>query len=65
MPFKSKAQMKKAFATGGFGGKIDPQEWAGATPNAKKLPERVKPKSRKKKNAKRRDDRALVNHLLN
>ena len=48
MPFKSKAQMRK------FGqlvkeGKISKgtfQEWADATPNPKKLPERVKPKKK-------------------
>ncbi len=37
MPFKSKLQMKAAFATGGFGGAIDPKEWAKKT-KGKKLP---------------------------
>ena len=38
MPFKSKKQARKAFATGGFGGKIDPKEWADKT-DFKRLPE--------------------------
>ena len=48
MPFASHAQAAKAFATGGFGGKIDPQEWADKT-NFKKLPERIHPKKKIKK----------------
>ena len=47
MPFTSKAQMRKAFATGGFGGAIDPKEWADKT-DTKHLPERAK--GRKKPN---------------
>jgi hypothetical protein len=38
MPFKSKKQARKAFATGGFGGKIDPREWADKT-DFTRLPE--------------------------
>lgn len=45
MPFKSKKQMRAAFATKGFGGKIDPKQWADETPNKKKLPDKVKAKS--------------------
>jgi hypothetical protein len=37
MPFKSKQQSKACFATGGFGGKVDCEEWAHKT-NYKKLP---------------------------
>lgn len=40
MPFKSKAQMKKCFATKGFGGKVDCEEWAKKT-DYSKLPEKV------------------------
>lgn len=46
MPFKSRAQERAAFATGGFGGAINPKEWARKT-NQKKLPERA---GKKKKN---------------
>ena len=40
MPFLSKRQSKKCFATNGFGGKVDCLEWAKKT-NYKKLPNRV------------------------
>ncbi len=40
MPFLSKAQMKKCFVTGGFGGKVDCEEWARQT-DFSSLPERV------------------------
>lgn len=40
MPFLSKAQMKKCFATKGFGGKVDCEEWAKKT-DYSKLPEKV------------------------
>ena len=46
MPFKSKRQARKAFATGGFGGKIDPREWAEKT-DFKRLPERKRGKKSK------------------
>jgi hypothetical protein len=39
MPFKSKAQMKACFATNGFNGKIDCDEWAKDT-NTKSLPDK-------------------------
>lgn len=41
MPFKSKAQMKACFATGGFGGKVKCREWANKTKNVKSLPAKV------------------------
>lgn len=44
MPFKSKAQMKKCFATHGFGGRVDCKEFAHKTRNIKALPNRVKKK---------------------
>lgn len=47
MPFKSKKQARKAFATGGFGGKIDPQEWAEKT-DFKHLPEAARKRKSKK-----------------
>ena len=47
MPFKSKAQERAAFATGGFGGKIDPNEWARKTP--KNIPNKVKKRKKSKK----------------
>lgn len=40
MPFSSKAQMKKCFVTGGFGGRVDCEEWARKT-DFSSLPERV------------------------
>lgn len=42
MPFKSKAQMKKAFS-GGMGKEMQEkaQQWADETPNIDRLPERV------------------------
>lgn len=43
MPFKSKAQSKACFASGGFGGKVDCKEYANKT-NYKKLPKKVKAK---------------------
>lgn len=39
MPFHSKKQSSACFATGGFGGKVDCEEWASKT-NYKKLPKR-------------------------
>jgi hypothetical protein len=39
MPFKSKAQAKACWASGGFGGKVDCEEWAKKT-NFKKIPKR-------------------------
>ena len=48
MPFKSKAQLKK-FGAMVKRGEISKQkfnEWLKATPNVKKLPERVKKKSK-------------------
>lgn len=50
MPFKSKAQERAAFATGGFGGKINPREWAAKTEYAK-LPERLSLRLKKKRKA--------------
>jgi hypothetical protein len=41
MPFKSKQQMKACFATNGFGGKVDCEEWAKDT-NYKSLPKKKK-----------------------
>lgn len=55
MPFTSKAQMRAAFATGGFGGAIDPEEWAAKT-KGKKLPERIGKGSPS-------EDRELVRHV--
>lgn len=46
MPFKSKNQSAKCFATKGFGGKVDCHEFAKAT-NYKKLPKRVAKKKSK------------------
>jgi len=46
MPFKSKAQSKACFASGGFDGSVDCMKWAKST-QYKKLPARVK-KSKKK-----------------
>lgn len=48
MPFSSKSQSKKCFATHGFGGKVDCNEFAKET-NYKKLPEKAKSKTTKKK----------------
>lgn len=39
MPFKSKKQSSACFATGGFGGKVDCEEWANKT-NYKSLPKK-------------------------
>ena len=51
MPFKSKAQMRKfgAMLSRGEISKKKFDEWAHATKNIKKLPERVKKKKSKKK----------------
>lgn len=51
MPYKSKAQMKKFFAMEDRGElpKGTAEKWAKHTPNIKKLPERKKKGSRKKK----------------
>jgi hypothetical protein len=43
MPFESKQQSKACFATGGFGGSVDCEEWAHKT-NYKKLPHKKKKK---------------------
>ncbi len=42
MPFRSKKQMKACYASNGFNGKVDCDEWAKATPNTKSLPESAK-----------------------
>lgn len=42
MPFRSKAQSDKCFATGGFGGAVDCEEWASKTDYGS-LPERLNP----------------------
>jgi len=42
MPFKSKAQSDKCFATGGFNGAVDCEEWASKTDYGS-LPERLNP----------------------
>ena len=42
MPFKSKAQSDKCFATGGFGGAVDCEEWASQT-DYSSLPQRLNP----------------------
>ena len=46
MPFKSKAQSKACFASGGFDGSVDCMKWAKST-QYKKLPATAK-KSKKK-----------------
>lgn len=46
MPFKSKKQAAKCFATGGFGGKVNCNEFAAKT-NYKKIPKKVKRKKSK------------------
>lgn len=45
MPFKSKAQAKACYASGGFGGKVDCKEYSNKT-NYKKLPNKVKKKKK-------------------
>jgi len=50
MPFRSKAQMRAAFA--GYLGremKAKARQWAKETPNIKALPERVKKRKKKRK----------------
>ena len=47
MPFTSKKQEKKCFATDGFGGKVDCKKWAKMT-NQKSLPTYAPKKSKKK-----------------
>lgn len=42
MPFKSIHQMKACYATNGFNGKVNCDEWAQATKNIKSLPDKVK-----------------------
>lgn len=42
MPFKSKDQWKACFATKGFGGKVDCEEWARKSKKFKKLPRKIK-----------------------
>jgi uncharacterized membrane-anchored protein len=59
MPFKSKAQRRK-FAELLVNGEISPEtyeEWNRET-GSKELPERVKPKAKKKKTAKRKAKKA-------
>jgi len=43
MPFKSKAQSKACFASGGFNGAVNCMKWAKST-HYKKLPSKVKKK---------------------
>lgn len=45
MPFKSKAQQKACYATGGFGGKVGCKKWSAMT-NQKLLPMKVKTKKK-------------------
>lgn len=45
MPFASKKQSKKCFATNGFGGKVACKEWADKT-NYKTLPKKSKKKKK-------------------
>jgi|GEM_PF-3413705 len=40
-PFKSLSQQKACYATGGFGGKVNCEEWSAKT-NQKTLPQRKK-----------------------
>src|SRR5882672_6474833 len=42
MPFKSSAQKLACYATHGFNGKVNCDEWAHATANIKSLPDKVK-----------------------
>lgn len=42
MPFKSQKQWQACFASKGFGGKVDCEEWARKTKKFKKLPKKVK-----------------------
>lgn len=44
MPFKSRQQSKMCFATKGFGGKVNCDEWGKKT-NYKNIPSKVKSKS--------------------
>lgn len=46
MPFKSKAQQKACYASGGFGGKVNCKEYSAKT-NQKSLPNRVKATKKK------------------
>lgn len=48
MPFKSRQQNKACWATKGFGGKVNCEEWAKKT-NYKTLPNKVKTKSPSKR----------------
>lgn len=48
MPFKSKAQVRACFGSGGFGGKVNCREWAHKTKNIKSLPSKVKSNKRKR-----------------
>jgi hypothetical protein len=48
MPFHSKQQSKAAFATHGFGGAINPQEWASKT-DYSKLPNKVNKRKKRLK----------------
>ena len=54
MPFKSKAQQRKfgAMLSSGEISKAEFDEWAHATKNIKRLPERVKKKKKRKKKGK-------------
>lgn len=45
MPFKSKSQWKACFASKGFGGKVDCEEWAKKTKKFKKLPNKLEMKN--------------------
>jgi hypothetical protein len=46
MPFKSKAQSRACFASGGFDGSVDCMKWAKST-QYKKLPAKVKKPKKK------------------
>lgn len=48
MPFSSKKQQRACYATKGFGGKVNCDEFSKHT-DFKKLPEKVKSKTTKKK----------------
>lgn len=47
MPFSSKKQSRKCFATNGFGGKVNCREFAKKT-NYKALPEKAKSRKQKR-----------------
>jgi hypothetical protein len=47
MPFKSKSQQRACYATKGFGGRVNCHAFSSKT-NFKKLPEKVKTKTKKR-----------------